>query len=150
MPKLLTPREAQILAWIATGKSDWEIATILALSAKTINFHAQNAKKKLGTRSRVQAIVLALRDGLILFPPRGAEVLPQVRPADATKSGFPDSLQIDPPNPAPTPVNVPFGTPFNDASGGRPSPLVLPETYVPMQAVGPDPGTPVLTSPAPA
>jgi DNA-binding CsgD family transcriptional regulator len=64
----LTEREREALVWIATGKSDWEIGEILGLSPKTVNYHVQNAKLKLGTRSRVQAIALALRDGIIPFP----------------------------------------------------------------------------------
>jgi DNA-binding CsgD family transcriptional regulator len=77
MLRAITLRELQILAWIATGKSDWEIATILNLSAKTINFHTQNVKRKLGTRSRIQAIAVALRDGMIPFPDR---ISPRLQP----------------------------------------------------------------------
>lgn len=61
----LTERERQCLSWAAAGKSDWEIGQIIALSAKTVNYHIENAKRKSGVQTRVQAIVEALRSGLI-------------------------------------------------------------------------------------
>jgi DNA-binding CsgD family transcriptional regulator len=64
----LSTRELEILNWILAGKTDWEIGSILRLSAKTVNFHAENVKRKLGTRSRIQAIAIALRDGMVPFP----------------------------------------------------------------------------------
>jgi DNA-binding CsgD family transcriptional regulator len=77
----LTTRETEVLQWALTGKPDAEVAAILGLSAKTVNFHIQNAKTKLGTRSRIEAVVTALRDGLITFP----ELMrPSSAPAQAT------------------------------------------------------------------
>jgi DNA-binding CsgD family transcriptional regulator len=61
----VTPRESEILAWVAAGKSDWAIAQILNISGKTVNFHVENAKRKLGVGTRVQAVLLAMRCGLI-------------------------------------------------------------------------------------
>ncbi|MEZ5923422.1 MAG: autoinducer binding domain-containing protein [Hyphomicrobiaceae bacterium] len=61
----LTDRERQCLSWAAAGKSDWEIGQIVALSAKTVNYHIENAKRKSGVQTRVQAIVEALRSGVI-------------------------------------------------------------------------------------
>lgn len=61
----LTEREAEIINWIASGKSDWEISRILGVSAKTVNFHVENVKRKYGVPTRVQAIVSALRDGAL-------------------------------------------------------------------------------------
>lgn len=52
----LTQREAEVARWIAAGKSDWEIGQILEISAKTVNFHAENVKRKCGVATRVQAI----------------------------------------------------------------------------------------------
>ncbi|MCB1511219.1 MAG: hypothetical protein KDJ36_09975 [Hyphomicrobiaceae bacterium] len=52
----LTQREAEVTSWIAAGKSDWEIGQILDISAKTVNFHAENVKRKCGVATRVQAI----------------------------------------------------------------------------------------------
>jgi DNA-binding CsgD family transcriptional regulator len=64
----LTDREVQILTLVSEGKSDWEIATILVMSPKTTNFHVENAKRKLGSPSRVHAVVVAIRDGVLPFP----------------------------------------------------------------------------------
>jgi DNA-binding CsgD family transcriptional regulator len=63
----LTPREAQVLEWIATGKSDWQIGQILDISNKTVNYHAENLKRKFGVATRIQVVVAALRDGHISF-----------------------------------------------------------------------------------
>jgi len=59
----LTERELECLRWAAAGKSDWEIGQILLISAKTVNYHIENAKRKFGVATRVQAIVAALRVG---------------------------------------------------------------------------------------
>ncbi len=59
----LTERELECLRWAAAGKSDWEIGQILLISSKTVNYHIENAKRKFGVATRVQAIVSALRFG---------------------------------------------------------------------------------------
>ena len=59
----LTERELECLRWAAAGKSDWEIGQILLISSKTVNYHIENAKRKYGVATRVQAIVSALRLG---------------------------------------------------------------------------------------
>jgi DNA-binding CsgD family transcriptional regulator len=61
----VTARESEILGWVAVGKSDWAIGRLLAISGKTVNFHVENAKRKLGVATRVQAVVVAMRDGII-------------------------------------------------------------------------------------
>lgn len=48
--ELFTAREIEILHWIARGKSDWEIGEILQISAKTVNFHVENSKRKFRCR----------------------------------------------------------------------------------------------------
>jgi DNA-binding CsgD family transcriptional regulator len=60
----MTARESEVLAWVAAGKSDWAIGRILNISDKTVNFHVENAKRKLGAVTRLQAVVLAMRNGL--------------------------------------------------------------------------------------
>lgn len=62
----LTSREIDCLRWAAVGKSDWEIGQILLISAKTVNYHIENAKRKLGVATRVQAIVAAMRSGKLV------------------------------------------------------------------------------------
>lgn len=61
----MTPRETQILGWVAVGKSDWAIGRILNISVKTVNFHVENAKRKFGVGTRLQAVVAAMRKGVI-------------------------------------------------------------------------------------
>jgi DNA-binding CsgD family transcriptional regulator len=61
----VTARESEVLGWVAAGKSDWAIGRILNISGKTVNFHVENAKRKLGVGTRVQAVLLATRNGLI-------------------------------------------------------------------------------------
>lgn len=51
----LTAREREVLTWVAEGKSDWEVATILGISETTVRFHLDNARKKLKAVNRVQA-----------------------------------------------------------------------------------------------
>lgn len=59
----LTKREAEVLQWIATGKSDWQIGQILQISSKTVNYHAENVKRKFGVATRMQAVVAAIACG---------------------------------------------------------------------------------------
>jgi DNA-binding CsgD family transcriptional regulator len=54
----LTDRERDSLAWVAEGKSDWEIAVILGLSESTVRFHVDNGRRKLGAVNRTQAVAL--------------------------------------------------------------------------------------------
>ena len=63
----LSHREGEVLAWLAEGKSDWEIGSILLISEKTVNFHVENAKRKLACGNRIQAAVRAVRLGLIVL-----------------------------------------------------------------------------------
>ncbi len=68
-PAQLTPREIEVLQLIALGHSNKEIAKILSISARTVNFHLDNLYSKLGVRSRTEAAVYALRRGLVRRPP---------------------------------------------------------------------------------
>jgi LuxR family quorum sensing-dependent transcriptional regulator len=60
----LTPREREVLAWSAQGKSAWEIGTILSVGKRTVDEHAQTAMRKLGATNRTQAVAIALRHRL--------------------------------------------------------------------------------------
>lgn len=53
----LSRREIQCLQWAARGKSDWDIGHILGISQRTAAFHLDNAKKKLGVRTKTQAAI---------------------------------------------------------------------------------------------
>lgn len=61
----LTNREMEVLSWIASGKSDWQIGQILKISQKTVNYHVENVKRKYGVATRVQAVVEAMRQGTL-------------------------------------------------------------------------------------
>lgn len=62
----LSPREREFMHWVAAGKSDWEIAEILSLSHKTVHNTVERAKRKLGVPTRVQAVVEAIRIGIVV------------------------------------------------------------------------------------
>ena len=51
----LTTREAEVLRWVAAGKSDAQIGAILRISARTVQKHLQNIYDKLGVESRTAA-----------------------------------------------------------------------------------------------
>jgi len=55
----LTPREAEVLIWIARGKSNRDIGEILALSPRTVNKHLEHIYVKLGVENRASAAALA-------------------------------------------------------------------------------------------
>ncbi len=61
----LTPREREILALVATGRSNGEIGKQLFISTKTVSVHVSNVMAKLGAGSRTEAAALARRSGLI-------------------------------------------------------------------------------------
>jgi LuxR family transcriptional regulator, quorum-sensing system regulator BjaR1 len=62
---VLTQREADCLAWVARGKTDWEISEILSISENTVHWYIEQVKRKLGVPTRVQAVVAAIHDGAI-------------------------------------------------------------------------------------
>ena len=53
---LLTPREQEILALVAAGRSNGEIGQQLFISAKTVSVHVSNVMAKLGAGSRTEAV----------------------------------------------------------------------------------------------
>jgi len=61
----LTPRELEVLELLADGRSPQEISAGLFISAKTVSTHIEHIFTKLGVSSRVQAVALAYRDGLV-------------------------------------------------------------------------------------
>lgn len=68
----LTPREREILACLARGKSNKAIAQELGISADTVKLHVRNVLGKLNLSSRVEAAVYAVRHDLGAAPSRAA------------------------------------------------------------------------------
>jgi DNA-binding NarL/FixJ family response regulator len=61
----LTPREREVLAEVARGRSNREIARELTLSEKTVKAHVSAILTKLGVQDRTQAALYAVRTGLV-------------------------------------------------------------------------------------
>ena len=61
----LSEREVECLTWVALGRTDGEIATLIHRSPTTARFHVENAMNKLGARNRAQAVAIACQLGLI-------------------------------------------------------------------------------------
>jgi two-component system NarL family response regulator len=61
----LTPREQEILALVARGKSNQEIAQILYIAPGTVRVHVHAILQKLEVHDRTQAAVLAIQKGLV-------------------------------------------------------------------------------------
>jgi DNA-binding CsgD family transcriptional regulator len=62
---LLSDREREVLALVAAGMSDQEIADQLVLSYHTVHRHVANIRHKLGSASRAAAVAEAVRLGLL-------------------------------------------------------------------------------------
>jgi DNA-binding NarL/FixJ family response regulator len=61
----LTERELEVVRALARGKSNKEIAQSLGISEKTVRNHASNIYKKLHIFDRTQAVIYAIRRGLV-------------------------------------------------------------------------------------
>jgi DNA-binding NarL/FixJ family response regulator len=64
LPGRLSPRERQIAAHVAAGRSNREIASVLVLSERTVETHVQNILNKLDLHSRAQVAAWATRVGI--------------------------------------------------------------------------------------
>jgi DNA-binding NarL/FixJ family response regulator len=67
----LTDREVEILQTIARGKSTFEIAEQLFISPHTVQSHVRSILTKLGARTKLEAVLFALRHGVVRFPSTG-------------------------------------------------------------------------------
>ncbi len=61
----LSDREVETLTWAARGKTSAEIAQIVGTTKRTVDFHIDNARSKLGVANRTEAVMKAARDRLI-------------------------------------------------------------------------------------
>ncbi|MFN4014605.1 MAG: LuxR family transcriptional regulator [Reyranella sp.] len=62
----LSPRELDVLAWSAKGKTRWEIGEILGVAEVTVKKHLLGASRKLSATNKTQAIAVAIVHGLII------------------------------------------------------------------------------------
>lgn len=68
--EVLTPRESEVLTYIAEGATNREIAQVLVISVKTVDRHRENIMRKLHLHSRVELVKYAIEKGLISVGPR--------------------------------------------------------------------------------
>ena len=64
--QILTPREIEVLRMIAEGLGNKEIASRLRISDHTVKFHISSIFAKLGVSSRTEAVIVGIRQGLIM------------------------------------------------------------------------------------
>lgn len=62
----LTPREIEVLGYVADGNTHPVIAQILNLSYDTINFHLDNVRSKLAAKNTANAVAIAIREKIII------------------------------------------------------------------------------------
>ena len=61
----LPPREREALTWLASGLRNDRIAERIGIAAVTVNVHLASARRRLGARTREEAVAIAMRRGLI-------------------------------------------------------------------------------------
>jgi DNA-binding NarL/FixJ family response regulator len=65
---LLSPREREVLELLAAGASNQAIAGSLSVTVNTVRNHVQSVLTKLGAHSKLEAVSLGVREGIIAFP----------------------------------------------------------------------------------
>jgi NarL family two-component system response regulator LiaR len=68
-PEALTPRDMDVLRLLAQGHSNKEIARTLHLGEETVKDHVRHILAKFGVQSRTQAVLAAIRLGMVSLPP---------------------------------------------------------------------------------
>jgi DNA-binding NarL/FixJ family response regulator len=64
-PDRLSPRELELLELVAEGLSNKAIGQQLSVSVNTVKYHMKNILQKLGAQNRTEAVMMAIRSGLI-------------------------------------------------------------------------------------
>ncbi|WP_343793672.1 helix-turn-helix transcriptional regulator [Brevundimonas kwangchunensis] len=64
-PLVLSGRETECLLWVSRGKSSADIGQIVGLSPRTVDSYLEKACAKLGVRTRIEAVAVGVRSGLI-------------------------------------------------------------------------------------
>jgi LuxR family transcriptional regulator, quorum-sensing system regulator LasR len=64
-PVTLSPRQLEVLRWMAQGKTGWEVAVIMDCSEATVNYHLKQAFRKLDVTNKVQAVSRAMSLGFL-------------------------------------------------------------------------------------
>jgi two-component system, NarL family, response regulator LiaR len=72
-PEALTQRETEVLKLLALGKANKQIARDLFVEEKTVKTHVSSILRKLGVKSRTQAVLHAVRTGLVRVEDLGEE-----------------------------------------------------------------------------
>jgi LuxR family transcriptional activator of bioluminescence operon len=62
----LTGRETECLFWASEGKTSGEIACILGITERTVNYHLNQVTRKTGSMNRYQAIAKGISSGILL------------------------------------------------------------------------------------
>ena len=65
---VLTPRETEVLALVADGLANREIAAQIGTASGTVKIHVQNILDKLGAADRTQAVTIAIQRGILHLP----------------------------------------------------------------------------------
>jgi DNA-binding NarL/FixJ family response regulator len=61
----LTPIELEVLRYLAKGLSNAQVGTVMAIERRTVKTHLSHVYRKLGVRSHVDAVVMALKAGIV-------------------------------------------------------------------------------------
>jgi len=61
----LSGRETECLLWVSRGKSSADIGQIVGLSPRTVDSYLEKACAKLRVRTRIEAVAVAVRTGII-------------------------------------------------------------------------------------
>ncbi|OHC97598.1 MAG: helix-turn-helix transcriptional regulator [Sphingomonadales bacterium RIFCSPHIGHO2_01_FULL_65_20] len=61
----MSGRETECLLWVSRGKSSSDIGQIVGLSPRTVDSYLEKACAKLGVRTRIEAVAVGVRAGII-------------------------------------------------------------------------------------